>query len=151
MKRSLTTQLVRLFTVLISAVTFSSLSAGEGWMTDFAAAQEKAKSEGKPLLAEFTGSDWCPPCKMLKKEVLDNSTFKEYAAENLVLVMLDFPRQKEQSAELKAQNEGLAKKYGVQGFPTLILFSPDGKVLGEPSVGFKDLNGIMSWLKSTAS
>ena len=46
-----------------------SASAGDGWMTDFEAAKVKAKAENKPMLLSFTGSDWCPPCMALKKNV----------------------------------------------------------------------------------
>ena len=29
------------------------------WQDDFALAQAQAKKEGRPILADFTGSDWC--------------------------------------------------------------------------------------------
>ncbi len=38
-----------------------SLTAGEGWLTNIEKAKEVAKKEGKAVLVEFTGSDWCPP------------------------------------------------------------------------------------------
>lgn len=104
---------------------------GEGWETDFAKAVERAKKENKPLLLDFTGSDWCGWCIKLDKEVFTQAAFKTYAASNLVLVSLDFPRKKVQSAELKKQNEELSEKYNVEGFPTVVLLAADGKkVLG---------------------
>ncbi len=108
-----------------------SLSAGEGWLTDFEAAKAKAAAEQKPLLVDFTGSDWCGWCIMLDKEVFSQQAFKDYAADSLVLVELDFPRGKEQSAELKAQNEALAEKYEIRGFPTILILSPEGKLVGK--------------------
>ncbi|WPJ97587.1 thioredoxin family protein [Coraliomargarita algicola] len=107
----------------------ASLSAGEGWMTDFDAAKAKAVAENKPLLVDFTGSDWCGWCIKLDKEVFSQAAFKQYAEDALVLVELDFPRSKPQSAELKAQNEALAKKYGIRGFPTILVLSPEGKLI----------------------
>ena len=101
----------------------------ELWMTDFEAAKVKAKAENKPMLLDFTGSDWCGWCIKLDKEVFGEAAFKDYAAAELVLVELDFPRGKGQSAELKAQNEALAKQYGVRGFPTILLLSPDGELI----------------------
>ena len=101
----------------------------ELWMTDFEAAKVKAKAENKPMLLDFTGSDWCGWCIKLDKEVFGEAAFKDYAAAELVLVELDFPEGKGQSAELKAQNEALAKQYGVRGFPTILLLSPDGKLI----------------------
>lgn len=117
-----------LFTVLMLGCLPASMAA-EGWMTDFPAAQTKATGEGKPLLLDFTGSDWCGWCIRLDREVFSQAAFKDFAASELVLVELDFPRGKKQSAEVRAQNEALAAKYGVEGFPTLILLSAEGDVL----------------------
>jgi thioredoxin-related protein len=107
----------------------ASAFAGDGWMTDFEAAKAKAKAENKPLLLDFTGSDWCGWCIKLDKEVFSKDAFKEYAAAELVLVELDFPRRKELSSELKAQNEKLAQQYGIRGFPTILILSPEGELI----------------------
>jgi thioredoxin-related protein len=107
----------------------SGLFAGEGWMTDFEAAQAKAKAENKPLLLDFTGSDWCGWCIRLDEEVFSQAAFREYAADELVLVEIDFPRRTDQPAKLKAQNEALAQKYGIRGFPTILVLSPEGELI----------------------
>jgi thioredoxin-related protein len=118
--------IVSLFTLSLA----SSLVAGEGWMTDFEAAKIKAAAEGKPLMLDFTGSDWCGWCIKLDKEVFSQEEFKAYAKESLVLVELDFPRDASKlSAEVVAQNEALAKKYGIRGFPTILILSPEGKLV----------------------
>jgi len=104
-------------------------SAGE-WETDFAKASELAKKEGKHMLLDFSGSDWCGWCIKLDKEVFKKSEFKEYAKQNLVLVMLDFPRSKPQSKKLKDQNKELAQKYEIKGYPSVILLSPEGELVG---------------------
>lgn len=116
--------------ILLSVFSLNLASAaGAGWMTDFEAAQAKAAAEQKPLLLDFTGSDWCVWCIKLDKEVFSQTAFKDYAAEELVLVELDFPRAKEQSDELKAQNQALAEKYKIRGFPTILVLSPDGELI----------------------
>ena len=107
----------------------SGLFAGEGWMTDFEAAQAKAKAENKPLLLDFTGSDWCGWCIKLDEEVFSQAAFSEYAAAELVLVEIDFPRRTEQSDKLKAQNEALSQQYGVRGFPTILVLSSEGELI----------------------
>ena len=107
----------------------SGLFAGEGWMTDFEAAQAKAKAENKPLLLDFTGSDWCGWCIRLDEEVFSQAAFREYAAAELVLVEIDFPRRTDQPAKLKAQNEALSQKYGIRGFPTILVLSPEGELI----------------------
>ena len=99
------------------------------WLTDFEAAKKVAASEDKPLLLDFTGSDWCIWCIRLKDEVFTREAFTDYAEDELVLVELDFPRGKSQTEELKAQNAALAEKYGVRGFPTIVLLSPDGDLI----------------------
>jgi protein disulfide-isomerase len=112
------------------------VSAAEGdWLTDLPKAQAQAKAEKKMVLMDFNGSDWCPPCKALRKNVLSTPEFMDYAKKNLVLVDVDFPRQKEQSKELKQANEQLAKKFAVEGFPTIVVLSSDGKEL-KKTVGY---------------
>ena len=115
---------------MISCLSLASTAcAADGWMTDFAAAQAKARAENKPLLVDFTGSDWCGWCIRLDEEVFSQSAFQAYAAAELVLVEIDFPRRKTLSAELKAQNEALAQQYGIRGFPTILLLSPEGELI----------------------
>lgn len=105
--------------------------ANASWLTNFETAQAQARSEGKLLLIEFTGSDWCPPCIMLERQVFSQPEFAEYAAQRLVLLKVDFPRTKEQSAEQKAANEKLAERFEIDGFPTVIVLDSDGKKIGE--------------------
>lgn len=121
--------------VCVLLAFFAAQLRAEEWMTDLNAALAKAKQEKKIVLMDFTGSDWCPPCKKLRSTVLDSTVFKEYAAENLVLVEVDFPRSKPQSKELKAANEKLQAKYKIEGFPTIILLDADGKQLSS-EVGY---------------
>jgi thioredoxin-related protein len=99
------------------------------WLTDLPKALEKAKAEKKLVLMDFTGSDWCPPCKALHSTVLTSKTFEDYADKNLVLVVVDFPNKAEQSSELKKANEALKDEFKIEGFPTVILLDTDRKQL----------------------
>lgn len=101
------------------------------WLTDLPKAQEKAKAEKKLVLMDFTGSDWCPWCVKLHKEVFSQTEFVEYAQKNLVPVEIDFPRKKEQSADLKAANQKLQQQYKIEGYPTVIVLDANGKKVGE--------------------
>ena len=113
-----------------------SLTAGEGWLTNIEKAKEVAKKEGKAVLVEFTGSDWCPPCKALKKNVFNSDEFKAYAKKHLVLVELDFPRDKSKvTKEQAAYNREQAKAFAVKGYPTVILMDAGGEELTK-KVGF---------------
>lgn len=121
---------------LVACCAVLQASAAETqWLTDFAKAKAEAKKDNKAMLLNFTGSDWCPWCVKFDKEVLDTKDFKDYAAKNLVLVTVDFPRQKPQSEEQKKANNELQEKYNVNGFPTFIVLDSNGKKIGE-QVGY---------------
>jgi len=116
--------------LLVGFLAAQAFAAEDGtWLTDLSKAQAKAKAEKKMVLVDFTGSDWCPPCKALHKNVLSSPEFLSYAKENLVLVEIDFPRTKPQSDELKKANKELAKKHDIDGYPTVIVFDSNGKEL----------------------
>lgn len=128
-----------------------SLRAAElTWQTDFAQASQQAAQEHKYVLLDFTGSDWCPWCIKMDKEVFNQSQFSDFALKNLVLVRLDFPRKTAQSPAEKSQNEDLAKKFGIEGFPTYILLDPSGKEVRR-QVGYLQggATAFLDWLKLT--
>lgn len=112
------------------ALFTQTIQAGD-WETDFAKASTHAAKEGRFILLDFTGSDWCGWCIKLQKEVFSQDEFKTFAKDNLVCVELDFPHRKAQSAELKEQNKRLSKEYGISGFPTIILLSPQGETVAK--------------------
>ncbi len=94
-------------------------------------AMQVAKNENKAILVNFTGSDWCKWCFKLSDEVFSQAEFEKYAQENLVLVKLDFPRSIQQTNEIKMYNQSLAQKYGIQGFPTILILDSTGKLLAK--------------------
>lgn len=126
-------KLLLLLTVTFAALTLSAADAE--WLTDFPKAQAKAKAEKKFVFLDFTGSDWCPPCKSLHNTVLTSAEFTQFAKENLVLVEVDFPRAKKQSAVLKAANAKLSEKFNIEGYPTVIVLDANGKEVFK-EVGF---------------
>jgi len=118
------------------------------WLTSLPAALTQAKTDKKLVLLDFTGSDWCPPCKMLHEKVLTQKEFLDHASERLVLVMLDFPRSKLQSTELKETNQELAKKFNIEGFPTLVLLDGDGNELArEVGLAHQNPADLIAWVK----
>ena len=125
------------------------LHASDLWSTDYAASIAQAAASKKPVLLEFTGSDWCPPCMKQNKDVFEQPAFAEFAKDKLVLVKLDFPRSKPQTPEIKERNQKLAAQHEVQGFPTVILLGPDGKELAR-EVGYKGggVPGFIEWVKT---
>jgi thiol-disulfide isomerase/thioredoxin len=101
------------------------------WTTNYRAALAEAKEQKRHVFLFFTGSDWCGWCMRLNKEILSTPDFARYASEKLVLVEVDFPKGKSQSAEVKSQNAALAQRYRVQGFPTVIVLDGNGRQVGE--------------------
>jgi thiol:disulfide interchange protein len=109
----------------VAGLTSSAFATSlEGWSTDVDAAIAQAKKENKAVLVEFTGSDWCPPCIMMRKNVFSKKEFVDAASKNYVLVEVDVP-QKDKA--LAARNQIVAEKYSIEGFPTVILLNGDGK------------------------
>ena len=122
-----------LISILMIAVLTSMAAAAtkEGWLDDLEKAKTQAKSENKKILLDFTGSDWCGWCKKLDKEVFSQQAWKDYAAKHLVLVEVDFPRGFQLSEAAKKQNDALAKKFKIQGYPTIIITTSSGTKKGE--------------------
>ena len=108
------------------------------FLADFDAAVEVAKKEHKDLLVDFTGSDWCPWCVKLHKEVFEFDSFLAGAEKSFVLVALDF----DGNGMAKAtdpnpkRNDELKTKYGIGGFPTVLLMTPEGDVFAK--TGYRD-------------
>jgi thioredoxin-related protein len=120
----------KLMVALMASCAAAGIHAADlNWLTNLPKAETQAKDENKLVLMDFTGSDWCPWCKKLDKDILTQPQFADYAQKNLVLVLVDFPAHQSQSDELKAANAALAKKFSIQGYPTLIAVKPDGSVV----------------------
>ena len=122
----------------LALLLFGVLPAGAQeahWLSDYNKAVDQAKADNKDILLDFTGSDWCPWCIRMDKEVLDTKEFKDYADKNLVLMLVDFPQTKQLSQKVQDQNADLQKKFDAEGFPTFILVDKEGKILGQ-QVGY---------------
>jgi thiol-disulfide isomerase/thioredoxin len=103
------------------------------------------------VLIDFTGSDWCPPCKALHSNVLTNPEFIAFAKKHLVLVLADFPNQKPQSAELKKSNQALSERFGITGYPTVIILDANGKELRKDvGYGGEDVKSFLAKLATLA-
>jgi protein disulfide-isomerase len=114
---------------VVIMLTLGVQAVASDWETDYARASTNASKSGLYMLLDFSGSDWCGWCMKLDGEVFSTAEFKKYAKEKLVCVVVDFPRQKKQSKKLKEQNAELAKKYGVTGYPTVVVLSPAGELV----------------------
>ena len=99
--------------------------ASQNWLTDYNAALAAAESTGRPVLALFTGSDWCPHCKTLEHNVFGSEIFQNWAAKNVILLMIDLP-QAGITQEVRDERSQVCINYGVRTFPSVLLLGPDG-------------------------
>jgi thioredoxin-related protein len=127
--------------LMIAIFQLNTLNAQEkestklNWIADFENAKKIAKTENKPIMIFFTGSDWCGICKMLDKDFLSSNKFIEIANDKLVLYKADFPRRTDiVSKEQKTININLDDKYSKtrnkRSFPTIVFVNADGIELG---------------------
>lgn len=86
----------------------------EGWLQDFGQAKERAKASGKPILAVFSAV-WCGPCQRMIHEVYSKPAVKELL-KNWVPVYVD-----------EAKDAKTLEKFKIEGFPTFVILTPDGK------------------------
>ncbi len=125
------------------------------WKSNFDEVAKIAQETNKPILANFTGSDWCGWCKVLDREVFSKPEFQKWAKENVVLLEVDFPRRKKLSKALRSQNNALQKAFGVRGYPTIWLFDVgEGKntkknIVPHGKTGYVK-GGPTKWIKTIA-
>ena len=136
-------------------------SAKEGWLVDLDEAYAISVKEKKPILANFTGSDWCGWCKRMDKSTFADSTVSAYLAANFYPVKLNA----EQKADI--QFNGQTFKYmdngngrgvhtlayslleGQMGYPCFVYLNEKyERIMISP--GYKEPNDIMTELKFAA-
>jgi thiol-disulfide isomerase/thioredoxin len=96
----------------------------------------RARAAKKPLLLDFSAV-WCQPCKLLDAEL--DKPENQQRLERFVFQPYD--------AERGAGAEAAAR-FGVTGYPTLLVVDENGAVLGQ-KVGF-DSDGVSPWLETQA-
>lgn len=120
--------------IFLSAQVSSDINPANDWHYNLENAQKLAKKQDKNILVYFTGSDWCAPCKVLKKDLFDTQAFTE-ASQNYILVYIDMPRNQDLlSQEQLKQNKKVVAEHNRKGvFPLLKVLNPTGKSLDEYS------------------
>ena len=130
--------------LLIAAVTVSVLSAPvwsadvEGFHKTWAEAQAAAKAAKKPIYLHFT-TTWCRWCRVIEEKIYANPEGKA-ALKAFVPASLDCTQRDKSGKELEAAraNIKLMKKFGVSGYPSLVMVTADGVVLNTFS-GYKPM------------
>lgn len=103
-----------------NATASTKASASIAWVTpekgDASAAFARARTENKPVFLFWTAK-WCPPCNQVKSTIFTRADFIE-ASKSFVPLYID-------GDSPGAQR--LGAQYGVTGYPTSIVFAPDGR------------------------
>lgn len=125
-----------LFFCLLALCCFSVKGHAEiAWTTNYQQALQQSQASHKPILLFFTGSDWCPYCIKLDREVFETAEFSQLAGDKFIFVLLDQPRNGSRSAEQNASVSQLQQKYGITGLPTVVLIDGSERVIGQ--LGYK--------------
>ncbi len=95
------------------------------WTTDFDTAMNMAKSERLPIYLYFTGSTWCIWCKKMDREIHNQDAFRQKTVGKFLFVKIDLPAGSQPSEQTKA----LLNTYHIQGVPSVIILSSEGKEL----------------------
>jgi thioredoxin-related protein len=100
------------------------------WLSDFQMASSVAMQMKRELLVAFVSMDGSEWSKKIDEEIFRHPEFKEYAGKYLVLCRIDFPKTKPLPPEVAEAYNALASRYGVRGYPTVILLNDGGQNIG---------------------
>lgn len=109
----------------------------KGWTRSFEEAKELAAKEGKSILMDFTGSDWCAACQQLYMNVFSQDAFQT-VKKDYILLVLDNPR--DESLVTPAEQDQFKRlydKYQVQGYPSIVLTDSKGNPFHQ-QVGYRE-------------
>jgi len=125
-------KLIGMMVLSLAALTMfgaeMSKSVPKGWIEDFESAKKQAAQEKKQIVMAFSGSDWCPWCVKMERDVYSKPEFIAGATNRFVLVMIDCPSDQSILSKLAAaQNRKLAREYGIRGFPSTLVVDAAGK------------------------
>ena len=113
--------------IVLAGMVPPLVRAGEPWYVEFEKGRAAAEAQGKDLLIDFGGSDWCTACKWLKERVFSKPEFIKRASREFVLVNIDLVLRSPIPADRKGRYEALQERYGIASLPTVVLATADGR------------------------
>lgn len=111
------TSFVLLFSTCLSLLAWSQKI--EFRSLSFAEAQAAAKAENKVIFIDAY-AEWCGPCKWMTANIFTQAEVANYYNQNFINLKVDME---------KGEGKELAKRYGVQAYPTLLWLNAEGQVL----------------------
>mgnify|MGYP006431881425 CR=1 FL=1 len=115
---------------------------------DFQQLVEASKEARKPLVMLFTGSEWCPPCQKMARDIFATEKWRTFVDEGMHFVVYDFPRGGGASDAEAERRRAMAERFNIEGFPTLITIDPeDGEM--RRRVGFHggEASEYIDWIR----
>ena len=144
----------RILFVLFLFTALAAQGQEAAWLTDFDKAKKQSRKANKPILMYFTGSDWCGPCKMLKKDFWQHPEFLAQA-DDFILLEVDIPfKQDVISEDQMKKNKALQNKYNLEkSFPTVLALDANGKVKDRISAYsmLRDTSGYFAFIEKARS
>jgi thioredoxin-related protein len=138
----------KIFIILVALFMGQFLFAADNiWLTDLATAKKQSALKNLPILANFTGSDWCPLCIKQQNEVFSKQEFIKFAKDNFILLEVDFPEKSKLAPQLAAQNHSLAEKYKIKAFPVVVFLDKEGKFILKTGYRAGGCKSYISFLK----
>ncbi|HEV3384602.1 MAG TPA: DUF255 domain-containing protein [Gemmata sp.] len=121
--------------VLASLASFANPAIAQdvAWRRDYAAARKEATETGKPLLMDF-GTEACVWCRKLDASTFRDARIVKLLNERFIPVKIDANR-----------DIRLTQALAIDSYPTIVLASSDGKVLGR-HVGYADVSELNALL-----
>lgn len=84
------------------------------------AVREMAQKQGKLVFIDLYAS-WCPPCRMMDKQVFSREDVGEFMQQHFVAAKYDTD---------KTTGKELMKRYGRGAIPLYLVFDTEGELLG---------------------
>ncbi len=114
------------------------------WSHTLAEAQARSVKENRPILALFTGPDWCGPCQQLEAAVLNTSNFKRLGRKKYIPLKIALYRNTYQSAQAKAEYNRLSSEYNISAVPSFVIIDAEGNITAKPDL-FKNRKGVTNF------
>ena len=109
------------------------------WRASFDAAKQSA-ADGQVIFVDVY-TDWCGWCKVMDRQVYTDPGVRSFASKHVFVKL---------NAEDNAEGTKFARRNRVQGFPTLLVYSRDGKLIGQQVGAFRRANDFLAWIQQTA-